>query len=75
MPAKKAQTAIRFGGGFMIVRRRTWLYRLAGQTFAQMISFKQPVTASIARATLRRTVGNPSDLWGRSKSDLLSFHR
>ena len=32
----------------MIVRRRTWLYRLAGQTFAQMISFKQPVTASIA---------------------------
>ncbi|MBV6474982.1 MAG: hypothetical protein MOGDAGHF_00494 [Rhodocyclaceae bacterium] len=59
----------------MIVRRRTWLYRLAGQTFAQLISFKKPVTASMARAELRRTVGNPSDIWGRSKSDVLSFHR
>jgi hypothetical protein len=58
----------------MIIRRRTWLYRLAGQTFAQLISFKQPVTASMARAALKRTVGNPLDLWGRSESDLLSSH-
>lgn len=59
----------------MIIRRRTWLYRLAGQTFAQLISFKQPVTASMARAALKRSVGNPMDLWGRSKNDLMSFHR
>ncbi|MBA3902200.1 MAG: hypothetical protein C0522_00755 [Rhodocyclaceae bacterium] len=59
----------------MIIRRRTWLYRLAGQTFAQLISFKQPVTASMARAALKRSVGNPMDLWGRSKNDLMSYHR
>lgn len=59
----------------MIIRRRTWLYRLAGQTFAQLVSFKQPVTASMARAALKRSVGDPLDLWGRSKNDLMSFHR
>lgn len=58
----------------MVIRRRNWLYRLAGQSFAQLISFKQPVTASMARAALKRSVGNPLDLWGRSESDLLSFH-
>lgn len=59
----------------MIVRRHTWLYRLAGQTFAQSVSFEKPVTASMAREALRRSVGNPSDLWGRSKNDLLPFPR
>jgi hypothetical protein len=54
----------------MIVRRRTWLYRLAGQMFAQFISFERPVTAAQARNLLRRSVGNPSELWGRGKQDL-----
>jgi hypothetical protein len=49
----------------MIVRRRTWLYRLNGQLLAQPISFAQPVTASMARNFLRRYVGIPLDLWGR----------
>ena len=59
----------------MVVRRRPWLYRLAGQQFAQMISFEQPVTASKVRDVLRRSVGNPLDLWGRSSNDVLSFHK
>jgi len=53
----------------MLVRRRTWLYRLAGQTFAQIISFDRPVTAAKARDVLRRSVGAPLDLWGRSSAD------
>jgi hypothetical protein len=56
----------------MIVRRRTWLYRLAGQSFAQVISFEYPVTAAKVRDVLRRSVGAPLDLWGRSSNDLLS---
>lgn len=55
----------------MIVRRRTWLYRLAGQQFAQTISFERPVTASKARDVIRRSVGTPLDLWGRTGTDLL----
>jgi hypothetical protein len=54
----------------MIVRRRTWLYRLAGQPFAQSISFAQPVTAAMVRNVLRRSVGQPQDLWGRNSDDL-----
>lgn len=59
----------------MIVRRRTWLYRLAGQAFAQTISFEQPVTASKVRDVLRRSVGIPRDLWGRNSSDLLTLNK
>lgn len=59
----------------MIVRRRIWLYRLEGQTFAQLVSFKTPVTASIARDMLRRTVGRPLELWAQSKSDVAPFHK
>lgn len=59
----------------MIVRRRTWLYRLAGQQFAQSISFEHPVTASMVRIALRRTVGMPLELWGRNSSDILSQPR
>lgn len=59
----------------MIVRRRTWLYRLAGQSFAQVISFEQPVTASKVRDVLRRSVGNPLDIWGRSNNDLVPLHK
>ena len=55
----------------MIVWRRTWLYRLAGQRFAQCISFKRPVTASMARIALGRSVGMPLELWGQSSSDIL----
>lgn len=57
----------------MIVQRRTWLYRLAGQRFVQSISFERPVTASKVREVLRRTVGIPLEIWGRSSTDLLSF--
>ncbi len=55
----------------MIVKRRTWLYRLTGQTFAQLISFSEPVTANKAREALRRSGGDPLDLWGRDKSNAL----
>ncbi|GAB1394728.1 hypothetical protein MASR1M60_28920 [Rhodocyclaceae bacterium] len=50
----------------MIVRRRTWFYRLAGQKFAQVITFKIPVTAAKVRDALSRSVGVPLELWGRS---------
>jgi hypothetical protein len=59
----------------MIVRRRTWLYRLAGQQFAQSISFEHPVTASMVINALRRTVGIPLEIWGRNQSDILSMPR
>jgi hypothetical protein len=55
----------------MIVRRRTWLYRLKGQLFAQTVAFNQPVTAAGARELLRRTVGAPLELWGRGNDDVL----
>jgi hypothetical protein len=64
-----------FVGGGMIVRRRTWSYRLHGQMFAQTVAFDQPVTAAGARAILRRTVGEPMELWGRATADLLQFYR
>jgi len=54
----------------LIVRRRTWLYRLRGQRYAQTVSFKEQVTASSARGFLRRTVGDPLELWARSASDV-----
>lgn len=50
----------------MIVRRRTWFYRLAGQKFAHVITFKIPVTAAKVRDELRKTIGVPLELWGRS---------
>ena len=50
----------------MIIRRRTWLYRLTGQPFPQPISFDQRVTAAIVRRYLRSTVGDPIELWGRN---------
>jgi hypothetical protein len=53
----------------MIVRRRTWLYRLAGQQYAQTVSFEDRVTAAAARIFLRHTVGNPLELWARSVTD------
>lgn len=50
----------------MIVRRRTWFYRLAGQKFAHAITFKSPVTAAMVRAALHQSVGDPLEIWGRS---------
>lgn len=50
----------------MIVRRRTWFYRLAGQKFAHVITFKIPVTAAKVKDALRQTVGAPMEVWGRS---------
>lgn len=50
----------------MIVRRRTWFYRLAGQRFAHAITFKVPLTAAKVREVLAKTVGIPMELWGRA---------
>lgn len=50
----------------MIVHRRTWFYRLAGQKFAHAITFKIPVTANKVRDSLQRTFGAaPVEIWGR----------
>lgn len=54
----------------MIVRRRTWLYRLAGQMYAQAIAFEKPVTAAAARSLIRRTIGRPLELWGRKPGEI-----
>lgn len=50
----------------MIIRRRTWFYRLAEQRFAHAITFKNPVTASMVRKALSQTVGIPLEIWGRA---------
>lgn len=50
----------------MIAHRRTWFYRLAGQKFAHAITFRIPVTAAKVKEMLRKTVGDPVELWGRS---------
>lgn len=50
----------------MIVHRRTWFYRMAGDRFARGITFRIPMTAAKVRDVLRRTVGMPIELWGRS---------
>ena len=54
----------------MVVRRRTWFYRLAGQMYAQLVSFDRPVTSSRARMALQHSVGKPLELWGRNKYDV-----
>jgi hypothetical protein len=52
----------------MIVRHRTWFFRLSGKGFAQGISFTIAVSAAMVREALRRTVGEPAELWGRPDS-------
>lgn len=48
----------------MIVHRRTWSYRLAGQDFARTISFKLPITAHRVREVLRQIFrGRHFELW------------
>jgi len=59
----------------MIVRRRTWLYRLAGQRLVKSISFAHPVTASKVKDALRQSVGIPLELWGRSNADVMLLPR
>ncbi len=56
----------------MIVRRRTWLYRLAGQRFVHTITFKNALTAAKVKEFLCATVGAPLELWGRTGTDPLS---
>lgn len=58
----------------MIVRRRSWLYRLAGQRFVHSISFALPVTAARVRDALRQSVGTPLEIWARAGSDPLVLH-
>lgn len=58
--------AYAFVEDIMIAHRRIWFYRLAGQKFAHAISFRIPVTAAKVRETLRKTVGTPQEVWGRS---------
>ena len=50
----------------MIVHRRTWFYRLAGEHFAHAVTFRNPITAAKVKEALRRTSGIPVELWGRS---------
>jgi len=50
----------------MVAHRRTWFYRLAGQKFAHVITFKLPVTAKMVRDALSKKVGSPIEIWGRS---------
>ena len=59
----------------MLVRRRTWYYRLAGQMYAQLVTFDRPVTLSSARSALRSSIGNPLELWGRSEYDVAQLAR
>lgn len=54
----------------MIVRRRTWLYRLPGQRHVHSVSFKTPMTAAQVKEALRQSVGVPEEIWGRSSTDL-----
>lgn len=50
----------------MIVHRRTWFYRMAGQKFAHAISFKMPLTAQQVREELNRMFSAPPmELWAR----------
>lgn len=53
----------------MIIRRRNWLYRLAGQRFVHSISFPRPITAAKVKEALKKTVGLPLELWGRAAGD------
>lgn len=50
----------------MIVRRRTWFYRLAGQHFARVITFRNAITVAKVKETLRRAGEIPVELWGCS---------
>jgi hypothetical protein len=59
----------------MVVRRRTWFYRLAGQMYAQLVSFDRPLTSARARMALRHSVGDPLELWGRNNNDIIQLSR
>lgn len=48
----------------MICHRRTWFYRLAGQDFAQKLSFRLPLTEQRVRELLHRRYGpQPIEVW------------
>lgn len=53
-----------FQEDIMLVRRRTWFYRLAGEQFAQAITFKMPLTSAKAKEALLKAIGKPpAELW------------
>ncbi len=48
----------------MLVRRRTWFYRLAGEKFAHAITFKLPLTSARAKLALLKAIGKPAaEIW------------
>ena len=59
----------------MIVRRRNWLYRLSGQAFVHTISFDKAVTVAKVREVLRKTVGNPLEIWAKDILDANLTHK
>ena len=59
----------------MVVRRCTRFYRLAGQIYAQAVSFDRPLSSLSARLALRRSVGEPLEIWGRNMQDVLRAGR
>ena len=59
----------------MIVRRRNWLYRLSGQSFVHPISFDKAVTIAKVREVLRKTVGDPQEIWAKDRQDTLLNHK
>lgn len=59
----------------MIVRRRNWLYRLAGHAFVQSIAFNKAVTAAKVREVLRKTVGDPQEIWAKDRLETGLHHK
>ena len=58
------QTVLLFQEDIMLVRRRTWFYRLAGEQFAHAITFKLPLTSARAKDALLKALGRPAaELW------------
>lgn len=50
----------------MIAHRRHWYYRIAGQSYAQPISFKASISARQVKELVKRMFGvDPVEVWGR----------
>jgi hypothetical protein len=43
--------------------------------YAQFVSFDRPLSSASARMALRRSVGNPLEIWGRDKNDIIHLYR
>jgi hypothetical protein len=58
------QAAQPFQEDIMLVRRRTWFYRLPGEQFAHAITFKLPLTSARAKEALLKALGKrAAELW------------